>query len=83
MLSGTYYSQNYVSIIRPTLMAAESHYVQTLLMRNKLRSLPLRCDFTLSSPPPLAATKHYRKLTESYSINAISLSVQIQEFSST
>jgi len=27
----------------------ESRYVQTLLMRNKLRSLPLRCDFTLSS----------------------------------
>jgi len=29
-------------------LSVESRYVQTLLMRNKLRSLPLRCGFTLS-----------------------------------
>ena len=77
----------------------ESRYVQTLLMRNKLRSLPLRCDFTLSSLQLshcwtvlyLAGWlcllqpghKSYRKRTASCSMNAISLSVQIQQFSST
>ena len=68
----------------------ESRYVQTLLMRNKLRSLPLRCGFTLSSLKLSGwlrllqpGHKRYRKRTESCSINAISLSVQIQQFSST